>query len=266
MYERINYDFFNAAIRKPLSEDESAKLFRNFDDSAREKLIVGNLRLVLSIAWGYRNCGIPFTDIFQYGCLGLMRAVEKNDLSKRKKFSSFASSVIKREIQRQLTNREHIVRLPCYLVERVAEVRTACNTLEARLGRSPTSKEICEYTGISKRKIEKLRGIAEEVVYLEDEEGFLEDVPEDYGFNPEKSFMQKERSETLLSLLGSLKPRERKIIELRFGLNGYEMHTLMSAGQMIGMRTENVRLAQKRALKKINECALRRGLSSEDFL
>lgn len=253
--------YVDKACETPLltleQECEIAERIKNGDDSAREHLIKANLRLVLKIAHEFKGCGMDLEDLVNEGNLGLMKATGRFDPSKGK-FSTFASWWIKQRIKRALSNTSKNIRLPVWIYQRVAKLRTTISELEDELGRSPTDMEVAEAMDIDVIKIVDLRKTAASILSLDapvnDEAGkasFAELIPDRSCISPSSASLNKNTFNDIMSLIEGLDERDKEILKMRFGLENREEMTLEEVGDAFGVSRERIRQLQNIALRKI---------------
>ncbi len=224
---------------------------------ARQHLIRSNLRLVVKIAHDFKGRGLPLMDLIAEGNIGLMRAVEKFDPSKGAKLSSYSAWWIKQSMRRAIANQGRTIRIPIQSATKMAAIRAARASLSDALQRAPTSREISERTGLSGRTVSSLAGLHPYTVSLDaplqaGEDGLLSDVVADSAaIQPDEGLVAADASTHMLDLLGHLERREKTVLERRFGLNGYDRHTLEQVSMTIGRTRERVRQIQNEALAKL---------------
>lgn len=244
-------------------EAELAKQIHSTDsqqyEDARNTLIKANLRLVVKIAHDFKGLGLPLLDLISEGNIGLMRAVEKFDPSKGAKFSSYAAWWIKQSMRRALANQSRTIRIPVQSAGKISKIKTVRMKLAEELGRDPTDSEIADHLEFSERTVQGLRLADLKTISLHDpiqqgEEGEFQDIiPDRHAMTPDQIIGDVESVFRLLDLLDKLEYRERKILEMRFGLRGSRPLTLEEVSQQIGRTRERVRQIQNQALNKLKQ-------------
>jgi RNA polymerase primary sigma factor len=248
--------------KTPITPEEERALFQRVqqgDLEARERLIEGNLRLVMSVALDFANRSVvPLEDLVQEGCLGLIRAVDRYDWRKGTRFSTYAVWWIRQYIVRAIAEQSRLIHLPFHLVETLSQVMAVTQRLTQELGRHPTPAEIAEETGLSPEKVEELQALVPTTLSLdmpvdEEEQLVLEDiVPDPNAPSPEDVFWRNYARERLRAFLEAhLNEREWQVLQLRFGLLDGRTYTLDEIGQMFKITGEAVRHIEQRALEKL---------------
>ena len=228
-------------------------------EAARTTLIKANLRLVVKIAHDFKGLGLPLLDLISEGNIGLMRAVEKFDPAKGAKFSSYAAWWIKQSMRRALANQSRTIRIPVQSAGKINKIKTVRMKLAEELGRDPSDAEIAEHLDFSERTVSGLRLADLRTISLHDpiqqgEEGEFQDIiPDRHAMTPDQIIGDIESVFRLMDLLDKLDDRERKILEMRFGLRGGRTLTLEEVSQQIGRTRERVRQIQNQALSKLKQ-------------
>ena len=226
---------------------------------ARETLIQCNLRLVVSIAKQYSYRGVPMSDLIQEGNIGLMRAVEKFEYHRDFKFSTYASWRIRQAVLRSIESTCRTIRVPIYKLETINRLNQTIRQLGRKEGREPTRTEIAVAMDMSLEEIDDYLRMLREPVSLdkpvgEDGDAKLGDFIGDDGCElPGDSLTDQALSKRVQKVLATLDPREEKVLRLRFGIDGYEGHSLEKIGQEFGLTRERIRQIEIRALGKLRQ-------------
>ena len=257
--------FLREAGRRPLltaaQEVELAKRVERGDMRAKSMMIEANLRLVVSIAKRYRNQGLPFLDLIQEGTIGLVRAVEKFDWRRGYKFSTYATWWIRQAVARALADKGRTIRMPVHVVEKLNRIARAKRSLRAELGREPTLAEVAASLELPVDEVEQIVRSAQSPISLEkpvgdDEESELGHfITDDSAPLPDEAVEVTLRSEALARAISRLSERERRVVELRFGLNGEQPRTLDEVGRMFDVTRERIRQIENHALRKLRSLA-----------
>jgi RNA polymerase primary sigma factor len=275
---RVEWDLLPREIQKRLEApdammdpDEAAPIFvevepqlqRNYlrmierGDLAREKLTEANLRLVVSVAKKYVGRGMSMLDLVQEGNLGLIRAVEKFQHHKGFKFSTYATWWIRQAITRAIADQARTIRIPVHMVETINRLIRTSRQMQQELGREPTSEELARRLDMTPEKVREIQKISQEPVSIdmpigEEEDSNLGDFIEDQkALAPADAASQQMLKEQMERVLGQLSERERRVLELRFGLEDGRSRTLEEVGKAFGVTRERIRQIEAKALRKL---------------
>jgi RNA polymerase primary sigma factor len=253
--------FLNNVGKVPLltvsQEIALAKRIERGDLDAKQRMTESNLRLVIAYAKQYRNRGLPFLDLIQEGTIGLLRATEKFDYRRGNKFSTYATWWIRQALSRALIDKSRMIRIPGHVNTKLTKIRGAERGLETRLGRQPRVDEIAQAAGLPPDAVDPIRRSAQTPLSLEMTVGddkkteFVELIADDAAQSPYEHAAETLTQDAVHVALEDLSYRERRVLELRYGLDDEQPRSLAELSNMFGVTTERVRQIERGSLEKL---------------
>lgn len=254
----------------PEEERALAKGCAAGDEEAVRKLVSANLRLVVSVAREYAGRGVPLMDLIQEGSIGLLTAAKKFDYTLDYRFSTYATKWIRQGVTRCILNHNGLIRVPVHTAERIRKVIAVKTTLQQKLEREPSPREIAEDTGFTEKKVQEYLSLIPDVCSLdvatgEDADSTLQLLLEDTQTpQPQEILVRRELEQTMDALLGQLTQRQQQVLRLRFGMVDGNCYTQTEIGKMLGISKQAVGEQERSAMKNLHKMGT--GLGLEDFL
>ena len=246
----LDWNAFQLEVKKLRQAERNVKF-------AKSQLVEANLRLVISIAKKYTNRGLQFLDLIQEGNIGLMKAVDKFEYRRGYKFSTYATWWIRQSITRAIADQARTIRIPVHMIETINKLSRTSRSLIQEFGREPTPDELAEHIGMPLHKVRKVLKIAKEPISLDtpigdDEDSQLKDfIADEKASNPSDATTKANLGDLTRTALGTLTPREEKVLRMRFGIDEVKDHTLEEVGQDFDVTRERIRQIEAKALRML---------------
>lgn len=262
-------------VSRLLSAEEEvhyARRAQRGDESARQRMIVSNLRLVVKIARRYMNRGLALLDLVEEGNLGLIRSVEKFDPERGFRFSTYATWWIRQCIERALMNQARTIRLPVHVTKELNVYRRAQRHLAQTLEREPRPEDVARMLDKPVDEVERLLQLNDRIASVDGprtygtDDSLLNSIPDDHSIDPAELIDESDIQRHIDAWLAKLSVKERAVVERRYGLHGYDAATLEEVGSELGITRERVRQIQLQTLRRLREIVERDGFSRETAL